>query len=189
MFSQGQSRKTTAQSKDLFGAFAPSTKILVRSVVKPKPVPPTPTQTKLNAPRTSSPLSAPPSRPSSAASTSSSKPAVPPPKPKRKRDHSSDRDEPEAVKKPRRSRALERVSSPAPSRSARSSLPRSSGHAFGSLEKPVPRSEVVIEEDGNVPHVSSEDVVLRFMAEGAGGKKGKKGYTSCKLRPVSSHGV
>lgn len=183
MFSQGQSRKASSRPKDLFSTTAPTAKILVRSVVKPKPIaPPSPVPTiRLNAPSTSSPLSAPPSRPSSSNSESSSKHPVPAtkPKPKRKRAPSSDRDELDDVKKPRRSRALERVSSPAPSRSARSSMSRAPVHAFGSLEKPVPRLGVVIDDNGNVPRVTSEDVVLRFMAETPAGKKSKKGYVAC----------
>ena len=168
MFSSGQSRKTTAPPKDLFSGFSPTTKIVVRSVVKPRP----PTQS-LNAPRTSSPLSGPSSQPSSKTPPS-----------KRKRARSREGDELDEIKKPRRSKDLHRLASPAPSRSARSSLSRTLGHGFGTLEKPIPRPQVVTNEGGSVPHVTSEEVVLRFLREAAAGKKGKKNYRACKsVRP------
>lgn len=170
MFSSGQSRKPGAAPKDLFSGFSPTTKIVVRSVIKPRQP-----SLSLNAPRTSSPLSAPPSRPSTPASL----PSLKAPSAKRKRARSRGGDELDDVKKPRRSKDLDRLSSPVPSRSARSSLSRTFAHGFGTLEMPIPRLEVVTNEDGDVPHVTSEEVIIRFLSEAAAGKKGKKGYRAC----------
>jgi len=172
MFSSGQSRKTSAPPKDLFSGFSPTSKVVVRSVIKPRQ----PAQS-LNAPRTSSPLSRPPNKPSPSASLPPSK-ALPT---KRKRASSREVNGLNGVKKPRRSKDLDRVASPGPSRSARSSLSRSLGQGFGTLEKPVPRPWVVTNEDGNVPHVTSEEVTVRFLSEAAAGKKGKKGYRACEF--------
>ncbi|KAF8323119.1 hypothetical protein DL93DRAFT_628364 [Clavulina sp. PMI_390] len=193
MFSNNKNRKLKAptEAKDLFSAFASSSKVSVKTVVKPRPAPPAPTPiiTTTHAPRTSSPLSVPSkSIPRPPSSASSSRPSTPTPQSpaKRKRAPPEDRDELDTVKKPRRSVPRDSVdrassSSPAPSRGPRSSTPRSVVVPFGSVDKAIPRPLVVSQQDGNVVHVSSEDVITRMMADVSSGKKNKTSYVACKF--------
>ena len=171
MLSNGFRRKA-AKKSDAFSAFpfdtqaSSSVVVTVRTVLKPKAKP-----TTSNTPEC--PLPSQLVTPVSSASSSPRSSAKPH---KRKRDAS-----PQAHTNARNPQKRERVSdSPSP-RSARSSQPSRPVHAFGSLEKPIPRP-CVIAEDGEVPHVTSEDVIMRILRQQEDfGKKTKWGYRACQF--------
>ena len=139
--------------------------VTVKTVQKPR-VPPTPV--KVAAATTTS----------SAASTSSTSSPVPskPVKPTQKRKRT---DTPEVkTEAPAKSkvRKVDRdvSGSPAP----RLARPHRAVPPFGTLEKPIARP-CVSTLDGNVPHITSEDIVMRINLEANSGKKGKVGYKAC----------
>jgi hypothetical protein len=170
MLSNGFRRKAPKKS-DAFSAFPSDTQtsssvvVTVRTVLQPKAKP---TVSNSNIPERS-----PTPRVATPASSASSSPR-PSAKPQ-KRKYDASQEHPNV----RRVRTREHPSdSPSP-RSARSSQPIRPTQAFGSLEKPIPRA-CVITEDGDVPHVTSEDVIMRILRQQEDfGKKTKWGYRAC----------
>ncbi|KAF8330438.1 histone methylation protein DOT1-domain-containing protein [Cantharellus anzutake] len=118
--------------------------------------------------------------PTPSAFSSSSRPTPEKEPPRRKRPASqSELPEGPRAKKQKSKNAAKESSTP---RSSRASSIRRIGPPFGSLERPIPRI-CVTTEDGAVPHVSSEDVVIRVLREQTVPKKTKKGYRAFFRNP------
>ena len=174
MLSNGSRRKNATKSSPLaFGSpftvqTTPAVVVTVNTIVKQKPIVLTPTSW------TSSQAA---SSPAPSASSSSHRPTPETEPPKRKR--AASRLEVPEGPRTKKQKSVERAKEPSTPRSSRASSARRIGPAFGSLEKPIPRI-CVTSEDGAVPHVSSEDVVMRVLKEQGVPKKTKKGYRACE---------